>query len=75
MKEGEKITEFVPLEELVKIKSQLSIFGETLRTNLPYTTALTSPIYIQQGIQGGAGIFASLAQNLQHSELWGLEHL
>jgi len=62
--EVEKITEFIPSEELAKIKSQLSIFGETLRKiqpNPPYTTALTSPIYIQQGIQGGAGIFASLA--------------
>jgi len=62
--EVEKITEFIPSEELAKVKSQLSIFGETLRKiqpNPPYTTALTSPIYIQQGIQGGAGIFASLA--------------
>jgi vacuolar-type H+-ATPase subunit I/STV1 len=64
VKEVEKITEFIPSEELAKIKSQLSIFGETLRKiqpNPPYTTALTSPIYIQQGIQGGAGIFTSLA--------------
>jgi hypothetical protein len=62
--EVEKITEFIPSEELAKIKSQLSIFGETLRKiqpNPPYTTALTSPIYVQQGIQGGAGIFTSLA--------------
>jgi hypothetical protein len=64
VKEVEKITEFIPSEELAKIKSQLSIFGETLRKiqpNPPYTSALTSPIYIQQGIQGGAGIFTSLA--------------
>jgi len=64
VKEVEKITEFIPSEELAKIKSQLSIFGETLRKiqpTPPYTTAPTSPIYIQQGIQGGAGIFASLA--------------
>jgi ethanolamine utilization microcompartment shell protein EutS len=64
VKEVEKITEFIPSEELAKIKSQLSIFGETLRKiqpNPPYTTAFTSPIYIQQGIQGGAGIFTSLA--------------
>jgi hypothetical protein len=64
VKEVEKITEFIPSEELSKIKSQLAIFGEItkkIQPTPPYTTALTSPIYIQQGIQGGAGIFASLA--------------
>jgi len=65
VKEVEKITEFIPSEELSKIKSQLAIFGEItkkIQPTPPYTTAPTSPIYIQQGIQtGGAGIFASLA--------------
>jgi hypothetical protein len=64
VKEVEKITEFIPSEELAKIKSQLAIFGEItkkIQPTPPYTTAPTSPIYIQQGIQGGAGIFASLA--------------
>jgi hypothetical protein len=62
--EVEKITEFIPSEELAKIKSQLAIFGEItkkIQPTPPYTIAPTSPIYIQQGIQGGAGIFASLA--------------
>ena len=65
VKEVEKITEFIPSEELAKIKSQLAIFGEItkkIQPTPPYTTAPTSPIYIPQGIQtGGAGIFASLA--------------
>jgi len=64
IREVEKITEFIPSEELAKIKSQLAIFGEItkkIQPTPPYTTAPTSPIFVPQGITGGAGIFASLS--------------
>ena len=64
IREVEKITEFIPSEELAKIKSQLAIFGEItkkIQPTPPYTTAPTSPIFVPQGITGGTGIFASLS--------------
>ena len=64
VREVEKITEFVPSEELSKIKSQLAIFGEIakkVKPFPPYTDAPTSPIYLPFGLHTErVGIFGSL---------------